>query len=155
MTFNLTTDEKKLPKGRKKRKQLKSRLYSSYKISRELRDALMRYKKARKNMSYEIIINNAFTELEQIWEREKNKPIKNKMILCLVYNPPPNPKVKVAVRLRFDRRFSVLIDAILAEPLFLSRNTTDFIERALSWYLRKEGFLEQKGEQLNVDINLS
>lgn len=75
------------------------------------------------------------------------------MILCLVYNPPPNPKEKVTVSLRFDRRFSYLIDAILSEPLFLSRNTTDLIERTLSWYLRKEGFLEQIGEQPNVDIN--
>lgn len=47
MTGDLTVTEKKLPKGRKKRKHLKSRLYSSYKISRELRDAMSRYKEAQ------------------------------------------------------------------------------------------------------------
>lgn len=144
MIIDLTTNKKKLPKGRKKRRQFKSNLYSSYKIPRELRDALIDCKKAQKKASYETILNDAFAELEPIWKKEKDKPVKETMRQCLVYNPPPGPKEKVLVSLRFNARFSYLIDAIIAEHLPLAKDTTDLIKRTLSWYLRKKGFLEQK-----------
>ena len=131
---------------RKKRTLHKSKLsssclYSSYKISKVLRDSMILYKKEQAKPTYETIINDAFAELELIWTAEKKEPTKNKMIQCLRYNPPPNSKQKVPVSLRFDSCFSYLINDILNEREQLARDTTDLIERMLTWYLRNKGFL--------------
>ena len=132
---------------RKKRTLHKSKLsssclYSSYKISKVLRDSMILYKKEQAKPTYETIINDAFAELERIWTAEKNEPTKNKMIQCLRYNPPPTSK-KVPMSLRFDSRFSYLIKDILNEREQLARDTTDLIERMLTWYLRKKGVLAE------------
>jgi len=84
------------------------------------------------------IFDSAIFELIALWDDGKREEVKK----ALRFNPPPKSKKKIKLNVRFtgEKSFTWVCDLETKHAAVFS--TEDFIKRALSWFLRKEGFLK-------------
>ena len=142
MTSNMEKNKgKKIPKWRKGRTIHKSNRYEMYTIPLELYIALKRFKEDNNMKSNEEIFHDALIQIKMEWEMDTNTIIKKKIEQCLVYNPPPKSEKHKRVGLRFKDSDMPFIKILITAEFPYVKDTTKLVNRVLSWYLRKEGYL--------------
>ncbi|VVB59927.1 Uncharacterised protein [uncultured archaeon] len=131
--FNDDT-KRKFPMGRK---SWTKHLYESKSIDipKPLFDALREY--GKKN---DITLQEAIQELKRVWDSGNKQEFEN----ILIYNPPPDSKEHIRPRFQVDKSQFEFIEDILKEKNRYCDNPTDFIRRALTWYMREKGYLPKK-----------
>ena len=103
-----------------------------------LRDCIDKYCETTQVKITEIF-DSAIYALFTIWKEDSEK-----IREILRYNPPPKMKKRnYPIMVRFPIGADPVYNMVqLLESNATVRSTEDFIRRAISWYLRKEGFLE-------------
>jgi hypothetical protein len=130
-----TIKNKKIPKGRKLIESYKPHRHYSIDIPLPLFSALKEY-----NKPYSRVLDMAITELKKDWDHRRTEEFARK----LRYNPPPASKrnVRVNIRIINELYYEFLKELIYDEYPYVI-NTSDFIRRALSWFLREKGYLKK------------
>jgi hypothetical protein len=128
-------DNEDLPIGRKIFKDFKKGRYYPINVPTPLSDALKKC-----DLKYSIVLKKAIIMLKKYYDGRKFDEFAH----VLRYNPPPKSDKNVRVSFTFlENKHYEFVKKILKEDFPYVRNTTDFILRSISYYLREKGYLEK------------
>jgi hypothetical protein len=125
-----------IPYNRKTLKYYSKDGFNTFNLTKELYDSLKRYRE-QNSMQNSEVLSKAIHEIQKFATID-SKEFED----ALHHNPAPGSTIK-RIDFKIEREQFEFILKLLEGKKPLVTDTSDFIRRVLTWYLREKGFLEK------------